>query len=83
MLETGQRLAKQSDEAARLEAWFWLKLAQRAPWSTMKPAVAMLAMVAAERLLRHLNAAKRKAIDSRVAEAAVGPSGWIEPPPLE
>jgi TPR repeat protein len=77
MLETGKRLVTHAEESSRLEAWFWLQLAQREPWSSMKPSVAMLAKLEAGRVARHLCATKRNAVDVQVAAVAADPSGWI------
>lgn len=82
MVETGKRLAAQSSPAAQGEAWFWLQLAQRAPWSQAMPAAALLASAAADRLSRQLATEQRRSIDAAVVAVRPDAEGWIDPPAL-
>jgi TPR repeat protein len=82
MFETGKRLASHPAEPSRLEAWFWLRLVQREPWSSMKPPISMLAHLETDRLAPRLDASKRQAVDVKVAAVQAGHKLLIEPPAI-
>lgn len=80
MVETGKRLGELDEPAALREAWFWLRLAQRPPWATIKPVAAILAQAGCERVAPRLGPSTCAAIDAQVAALAVGADGAIDVP---